>query len=222
MVATRDEFTRTNAAKSDQMNAVDLIAGPMVFMITDIRMTGSADQPVAISVDAHAQPWKPSKTFRRALTAAWHDEPSEWIGRYVVLWCDPDITWAGEKVGGIAVSHMSHIDGEKRFKLNESKSKKKTVIIKPYYPQEQQADQPPAQPVFWPDDKFAEKLAGAQPKLDSGELSVDQVIEFLEKKAPLTVGQKARIKKSEPVMTMDVPDLEPPAYDDDPFGEGAE
>jgi len=104
--------------------------------------------------------------------------------------------------------------------VNETRGKKVAQIVEPYYPQEQ--DQPPAQPSFWPDDKFAEKLAGAQPKLDSGELSVEQVIDFLEKKAPLTVGQKARIKKSEPVMTMDVPDLEPPAYDDDPFGEGAE
>lgn len=213
MIATRDEFTRTNAAKSDQMNAVDLIAGPMVFMITDIRMTGASDQPVAISVDGHAQPWKPSKTFRRVLTAAWHDEPSEWIGRYVVLWCDPDITWAGEKVGGIAISHMSHIDGDKRFKLNESKSKKKTVNIKPYYP----AEAPPAaEPVFWPDDKFAQQLAVLQPKIDSGERTVEQLIAYLEKRAPLTAGQKARIKPTPVQETSESDSFED---DSDPFGD---
>lgn len=217
MVATREEFTRTNAAKSDQMNAVDLIAGPMAFMITDVRMTGAVDQPVAISVDGYAQPWKPSKTFRRVLTAAWPDEPSEWIGRYVVLWCDPDITWAGEKVGGIAISHMSHIDGEKRFKLNESKSKKKTVIVQPY----QAANVAPvsAEPIFWPDEAFAKRLAAAQPKIDSGELTVEAFIATLEKKAPITAGQRARVK---PTPAPVVEDDESPPYDGDPFDMASE
>lgn len=214
MIATRDEFTRTNAAKSDQMNAVDLIAGPMAFIITDIRMTGASDQPVAISVDGHAQPWKPSKTFRRVLTAAWHDEPSEWIGRHVVLWCDPDITWAGEKVGGIAISHMSHIDGEKRFKLNESKSKKKTINIKPY--QDENVAPVNAEPVFWPDEAFAKQLTKAQAKIDSGELKPEAFIASLESKAPMTAGQKARVKPTPAVEEV----AEQPLYDDnDPFGD---
>lgn len=218
MTVTREEFNGTTKAKSDQMNAVDLIAGPAVFVITDIRMTGASDQPVAISLDAHTQPWKPSKTFRRVLAASWSGDPSEWIGRHVVLWCDPTITWAGEKVGGIAISHMSHIDGEKVYKLNESKSKKKTIKIQPYYPQE--SDQPDPEPTYWPDDAFANQLKKNQAKIDSGELAIQAFIDGLQSRAMLTAGQKARIKVT-PVYTEDAAQIgsdEPPAYDgDDPF-----
>lgn len=217
MTLTAEQLQRATQAKSDQLNGCDLLGGPIVAKIVDVK-AGNADQPVIIVIDSWPQPWKPSKTSLRVLCACWGNDPQQWVGRYAVLYNEESVKWAGVAVGGIRASHLSHIQSKKTIMVNETRGKKVAQIVEPYYPQEQ--DQPPSQPVFWPDDKFAEKLAGAQPKLDSGELSVEQVIEFMEKKAPLTVGQKARIKKTEPVMTMDVPDdLEPPAYDDDPFGE---
>lgn len=114
MSISREEFMGTTMAKSDQINAADLLGGPLVCQITDIQMTGAADQPISIFVDSHPQPWKPSKTSRRVLAACWSDaEPSEWVGRYVVLYNDPAVMWAGKAEGGIRTSHMSHIDGKK-------------------------------------------------------------------------------------------------------------
>lgn len=213
---TREAFASTTIAKSDQVNAVDLIGSPLVCRITEIRQTGDEKQPTAIYVDAHPQPWKPSKTFRRVLLACWEGDPSDWIGRTVVLWCDPTILWGGEKVGGVAISHLSHIDGEKTFKMNESRNKKKIITVKPYWPQEQ-AQQQPQEPVYWPDDAFAKKLEGARLKLESCEMTAEKVIAALEKKAPITAGQRARIEAIKPIQpepAAQEDDLEPPPPDE--------
>lgn len=215
MSISREDFASTTQAKSDQMNAVDLVGGPVAYRITGIKMTGSPDQPVSISVDGHRQPWKPSKTFRRVLLLLWPEtSPEEWIGRDVVLWCDPEIKWAGEKVGGIAISHASHISERKVFALAESKSKRKTIVVEPFHAVDA-PDQSP-DPVFWPDEAFAKRLAAAQPKIDSGELTADAFIATLEKKAPMTAGQKARVKPTPTPADDDLGD--PPQMEDgDPF-----
>lgn len=211
MSISREDFSSTTQAKSDQMNAVDLVGGPVAYRITNIKMTGSPDQPVSISVDGHRQPWKPSKTFRRVMLLLWPEtSPEEWIGRDVVLWCDPEIKFAGEKVGGIAISHASHINERKVFTLAESKGKRKTIIVEPFHAADAPAQS--AEPIFWPDEAFAKRLAAAQPKIDSGELTAEAFIANLEKKAPITAGQKARVK---PTPAPVVEDDEPPQYDGD-------
>lgn len=211
MSISREEFMGTTMAKSDQINAADLLGGPLVCQITDIQMTGSADQPISIFVDSHPQPWKPSKTSRRVLAACWSDvDPSEWVGRYVVLYNDPTVMWAGKAEGGIRTSHMSHIDGKKTIMTNATRGKKSAQTVEPYYPDNAQASA--AAPVFWPDEAFAKRLAAAQPKIDSGELTAEAFIATLEKKAPMTAGQKARVKPT-PAPVID--DDEPLQYDGD-------
>lgn len=218
MSITREEFIGTTQAKSDQVNACDLLGGPLVSQITAIEMTGSADQPVSIYIDSHKQPWKPSKTFRRVLAAAWSDvPPSEWVGRYAVIYCDPTIKWAGEAVGGVAISHLSHIARSIPVQVNAAKNKKKVVTVEPYYPQEQQA---PQQPTYWPDDAFEKQYAKAEPLLIAGEKIADDVIAALETKALLSEGQKARLRRcvnQQPDPQYDEP---PPLEEDgDPFAE---
>lgn len=195
---TREAFASTTLAKSDQINAADLIGSPLVCQITDIRMTGAADQPIAIHVDAHPQPWKPSKTSRRVLLACWPDtDPSEWIGRWIVLYNDESVMWAGKAEGGIRMSHCSHIDRDVTVSVNATRGKKVPQRVQPYY---LQADlQAPAEVVYWPDDAFAKQLTAATPKLESGELVAADVIARLEKKAPITAGQRARIEAIKPI-----------------------
>lgn len=215
MSISREEFMGTTMAKSDQINAADLLGGPLVCQITDIQMTGAADQPISIFVDSHPQPWKPSKTSRRVLAACWSDvEPAEWVGRYVVLYNDPTVMWAGKAEGGIRTSHMSHIDGKKTIMTNATRGKKSAQTVEPYYPDSSQA--PAAAPVFWPDEAFAKRLAAAQQKIDSGELTAEAFIATLEKKAPMTAGQKARVKSTPAPVDDDLGD--PPQMEDgDPF-----
>ena len=216
---TREEFLGTTQAKSNQINADDLLGGPLVCQITDIQMTGAADQPISIYVDAHAQPWKPSKTSRRVLAACWADaDPSEWIGRYAVLCNDLSVKWAGVAVGGIRTSHLSHIDSKKTVMVNETKGKKGAQTIEPYYPQEQQA---PQQPSYWPDEAFEKQYTKAEPLLISCEKIADDVIAALETKALLSEGQKARLRRclNQQPQQDDAPPLE---QDGDPFADPEE
>lgn len=216
MTLTAEQLQRATQAKSDQLNSCDIMGGPLVSKIVDVK-AGNSDQPVAIVIDSWPQPWKPSKTSLRVLCACWGNDPSQWIGRYVVLYCDETVTWGGEAIGGIRASHLSHIDGQKKVAVNIKKGKKGMQIVDPYYPdsvEEQQSQEP----TYWPDEAFAKQLANAQAKLDSGEVTADQVVERLEKKALLTAGQKARIKPTPQVQATDDDIGEPPSYEgDDPF-----
>lgn len=210
MSISREQFLNTTQAKSNQINADDLLGGPLVCQITDIQLNGSADQPISIFVDAHPQPWKPAKTTRRVLAACWPDsEPSDWIGRYVVLYNDEKVKWAGEEVGGIRISHMSHISGTKRVSVNATRGKKAVQVVEPYIAQNtpQQAETPK----FWPDEAFEKQFANLSPKVADGDRTAADLIAWFEKKASLTQGQKARINSigAEPI--------EPPAMDEPPL-----
>lgn len=211
---TREDFLSTTMAKSDQINSSDLIGGPLVCQITDIQMTGAADQPISIFVDAHPQPWKPSKTSRRVLAACWADaDPSQWIGRYVVLYNDASVMWAGKAEGGIRCSHMSHITERKTIMVNATRGKKAAQIVEPYYVEESA----PIQPTYWPEDAFEKQFSKAEPLLISGDKLADDVIVALEGKALLSEGQKARLRRckaAEPVV-----EDAPMADDGDPFGD---
>jgi hypothetical protein len=215
MTLTAEQLQRATQAKSDQLNSCDLLGGPLVAKIVDVK-SGSADQPVIIVIDSWSQPWKPSKTSLRVLCACWGGDPQQWIGRYAVLYNDESVTWGGEAIGGIRASHLSHIEGRKSISVNAKKGKKAAQIVEPYYPEDQPA--PAATPVFWPDDAFEKQYAKAEPKLMAGESQAEDVIAALEKKAPLTEGQKARLRRCKPVESEPVIEDEPPQLEDgDPF-----
>ncbi|WP_420003223.1 hypothetical protein [Arenibacterium sp. LLYu02] len=58
----------TIAAKSDQMNAEDLIGGPRTVFVTGVKVNTSEDQPVWIHFEGdNGKPYKPCKTMRRLL-----------------------------------------------------------------------------------------------------------------------------------------------------------
>jgi len=97
---------------------------------------------------------------------------------------------------------------------NATRGKKSAQTVEPYYPDD--AEKPAAQPVFWPDEAFAKQLSAAQAKIDSGEITADAFVARLEKKAPLTAGQKARVKPTPPQAE---PEPEYSQDEEDVFGE---
>jgi hypothetical protein len=119
-----DDITPLLAAKSDQLNADDLIAGPVTVRVISARITGGMEQPVTVELDGGHRPWKPCKTTMRVLAALWGSAPSAWAGRLVRLYRDPTVKYGGVEVGGIRISGMSHIDGPKKITLAASKKSK--------------------------------------------------------------------------------------------------
>lgn len=118
-------------AKSDQLNADDLIGAPRT--ITVRKVTGSeGDQPVSIFYNGdNNKPFKPCKTMRRILLAIWGRNAADYIGRSMTLYRDDKVTFGGLDVGGIRISHMSHIDKETVVVVAKTKGKKAGVKIQP-------------------------------------------------------------------------------------------
>ena len=125
------DMTSTIQPRSDQLNADDLLTGPMTVTITEVTR-GNAEQPVNVNtVETPGRPYKPSKSMRRVMVAAWGKDASAYAGRRLTLYCNPEIKFGGAKVGGIEISHMSDIDGELKVSLTATRGKKKLHTVKP-------------------------------------------------------------------------------------------
>jgi hypothetical protein len=117
--------------KSDQLNADQLLSAPMAITVTEVRRGSGQDQPVIVHYENDGgRPFKPCKTMRKVLIFAWGDDGRKWVGRSMVLFCDPDVKFGGVKVGGIRISHLSDIERDLGLSLNTTKGKKGEFIIK--------------------------------------------------------------------------------------------
>lgn len=120
----------TIVPNSKQLNAEQLISGPMTITVTGVSRA-SGDQPVAIGFkNDDGKPFMPCKTMRKVLIFAWGDDGREWIGKSMTLFCDPEVKFGGVKVGGIRISHLSHIDRDLGLSLNTTKGKKGEFVIR--------------------------------------------------------------------------------------------
>ncbi len=129
---TPDEVRASIVPKSNQLNADDLITGPITVTITAVRR-GDKDQPIIIELDG-LRPYKPCKGMRRILIAAWGDDPKRWVAQLMTLFCDPEVKWAGVKVGGIRISHLSGLEHPRTFMLTKSRGKRSEFTIQPITP----------------------------------------------------------------------------------------
>ena len=143
--------------KSDQINADDLIAGPMTVKIVGAKVTPGTEQPVALALEGTRKVYRPCKGMCRVMVQAWGADSQRFIGKSLTLYRDPKVTWAGAEVGGIRISHMSDISGPQVFAVSESKTKRKLLQVKPLA---QSRPQPTA---------AAEEAAGPAPQGETGE-----------------------------------------------------
>ena len=131
--------------RSDQLNADSLLSGDLTIMVTGVSR-GNAEQPVTIHYqDDNGMPYKPCKSMRKVLIFAWGDDGREWIGKSMTLFNNPEVKWGGVKVGGIRISHMSHIQSDIAISLAATKGKKETHVIKKLVVQNRQQRPAPEQ-----------------------------------------------------------------------------
>jgi hypothetical protein len=117
--------------KSDQLNADDLIGGPVTIRITGVSV-GEGDQPVSISFEGDGgKPFKPGKSMRRVLVNLWGPDGETYVGRSLTLYRDEQVLFGGVEVGGIRISHMSHLQREMTMALTATKAKRKPFTVKP-------------------------------------------------------------------------------------------
>lgn len=118
------DIRSTIVPKSDQMNYEDLIAGPRTITVTDVR-PGNDEQPLIIHYHGDAgHPYKPNKTWRKALAFAWGPDARQWIGKSMTVMGDATVKWGGVEVGGIVISHLSDIPKDLELSLSATRGKR--------------------------------------------------------------------------------------------------
>lgn len=124
------DLSKTIIPKSDQLNADDLIAGSKIIKIRDIKGGNDEAQPVSIYFYGdNNKPFKPCKSMRRVLVQLWGADGLQYIGRRLTLFRDDSVKWAGVEIGGIRISHASHIAEATRVLVTTAKNKRTPVTI---------------------------------------------------------------------------------------------
>ncbi|OYY74022.1 MAG: hypothetical protein B7Y43_19845, partial [Sphingomonas sp. 28-62-20] len=117
--------------KSDQISSDDFLAGPKTFTIEGVSISPGTEQPVSIKLEGEPRVWKPCKSMSRVLVQVWGPDANVYTGRSLTLYRDPKVKWGGMEVGGIRVSHMSHMNGRLLLQLTATKGKRAPHVVEP-------------------------------------------------------------------------------------------
>jgi len=124
------DMTESLAPKSDQLDAIDLVAGPRTFTIQNVSK-GNAEQPFNFHLAGFPRVWRPGKSMRRVIAKAWGTKASAYIGQSVTLFCDPTVQFGNEAVGGTRISHMTGIDEPLKVPLLIKKGRSAVFTVQP-------------------------------------------------------------------------------------------
>jgi hypothetical protein len=129
------DLTESIAPRSDQLNADDLIGSPITVTIREVRQ-GVAESPFDFMLVESDRAYRPSKTMRRLIVAAWGPDANVYAGRRLTLYREPSIRFGKDIVGGIRISHMSHIPKriEVMAQVSRGKREKFSVEVLPDAP----------------------------------------------------------------------------------------
>ena len=131
------DISNTIEPDSSQINSDDLISGPVTVTVREVSK-GTAEQPVNIHVHEYPdRSYRPSKTMRRLIVAAWGPDASQYAGKQLTLFRNPDIKFGRDTVGGIEISAMSHLDKPLEVPLTVSRGKRRKFVVQPLQQQPQ-------------------------------------------------------------------------------------
>lgn len=124
------DLSKTIIPKSDQLNADDLISGSKTIKIREVKAGADETQPVNIYFYGdNNKPYKPCKSMRRVLVQLWGADGLQYLGRRITLFRDDTVKWAGIEIGGIRISHASHLPAATRVLVTTAKNKRTPVTI---------------------------------------------------------------------------------------------
>lgn len=125
------DITATVEPKSDQLNYDDVAATPMIITIDRVKQ-GPPDQPVELHNQEHpGRPYKPGKSMRRVLIAAWGTDASKYVGRRIEIYGDPTIRFGKDEVGGIRIRALSNLTNPITVPLTITRGKRAPFVVQP-------------------------------------------------------------------------------------------
>lgn len=183
------DLRKTIVPKSDQLNADDLVGGEMTIKVTKVEIKDSADQPIFIYYEGgEGKPYKPCKTMRRLLVKVWGYDGEQYAGRSMTLYLDDSVKWAGVAVGGIRISHVSHIEKPTDVLLTVAKGKRRPYTVQPLKVEEQKPKELPR----LTDDEFNRSVEA----IKNGKTTVAELL----KKRTLTLEETSALREVEEVV----------------------
>jgi hypothetical protein len=135
------DLTESIAPKSDQLDAIELVSGPRIFTIERVS-THNAEQPFNFHLEGFPRVWRPGKSMRRVIVAAWGSSADKYAGQRVELFCDNSVDFGGVAVGGTRISRMSGIDKPLKVPLLIKRGKSAVFTVQPL------ADSTPTSPAI--------------------------------------------------------------------------
>ncbi|WP_308718960.1 hypothetical protein [Komagataeibacter xylinus] len=139
-------MSKTIIAKSDQLNADDLLGGPRTVEIERVT-EGNADQPVAVLYKGcNGKPYYPCKSMRRVMVHVWGSDGHSYAGKAMTLFREPNVKFGGIMVGGIRISHMSGLQKDMPIALQVTRGSKKLYTVKPLQATQTEKSQSKAAP----------------------------------------------------------------------------
>lgn len=115
------DITDALAPNSDQLDAIELV-NPRTFTIDAGSGLGQREGKTVAEIRLVDFPrvWRPSKGMLDVLAACWGTDAKAWVGHRVTVYNDPDVMFGRDKVGGVRISHLSHIDAARSVKIRAS------------------------------------------------------------------------------------------------------
>lgn len=135
------DMTESIQPRSDQINADSLIGGPQTYTIEKVT-EGAAEQPFDFHlIESPGRVYRPSKSMRRVIVEAWGPKTENYAGKRLTIYRNPEIRFGRDKVGGLEISHLSHISKPLEVNLTATRGKRKPFKVNPL-PDAAPAEQP--------------------------------------------------------------------------------
>jgi len=185
------DISQALQAKSDQLNAMDIVGCEPVITIREVRYNPSApSQKLWVFYNGdNGKPWKPSVGMGRILAGGWGTESDAWIGKSVKIFCEPSVKYAGKEVGGVHIRGMSHIP-ERGINLMLAINRGTRV---PFHVEHLSMARPE-----YPHDRFENGFAAMSKALQDGKMTIEQIVAQCQKTGDLTQEQISRLQEVAP------------------------
>ena len=186
------DITFATEAKSDQLNAVDLIGETRVIRISDVIVRHAKEQPVWVYFDGdNDKPWKPSKGMLRVLKRGWGKDSDAWVDKYCSIYHEPSVVFQGKASGGIRTNQLSDIDSEGFvITLTISKHKREPFRVS-------RLERPVS---MYPDDHFQKALPTMIRHMQEGTATLQGIIAQCQKTGQLTSEQMKQLEEGATVV----------------------
>jgi hypothetical protein len=125
-----DGFAESLEAKSDQINAADLMGTTVTIKIAGLKVQSKEQQKWTFRLDGNEKFFRPSKGMCRLIAKIWGD-PKTYAGQSMTLYREDDALYAGQAVGGIRISHMTGISAPVEVSIPISRTKSRAYTVRP-------------------------------------------------------------------------------------------